>query len=63
MAEKEELEVFVDPQSMTVTIHPGEMVIMPVDCDVMDFVQEMKKVPGIEAYPLPDSRVAVKRIQ
>lgn len=60
--EADELEaVMVDPSTMTVAIGPGELVILPVDCDTDMFVAAAVKIPGLQAWPLPDSRVAVQR--
>ena len=60
--EVEELDgVMVDPASMTVAIGAGELVILPVDCDTDAFVLAVEKIPGLQAWPLPDSRVVVQR--
>lgn len=60
--DEETLEpVLVDPGSMTVAIGVGEMVILPVDCEAGEFVKAITDIPGLEAWPLPDSRVVLRR--
>lgn len=60
--EVEELEgVMVDPGSMTVSIHPNEMVIIPVDSEPKAFVEALDNIDGVQAWPLPDNRVLIFR--
>jgi hypothetical protein len=52
----------VDPSSVTVVLHAGELAIMPVDCDPKEWCEAAEKVLGLTAHPLPDGRVIVKRV-
>lgn len=59
---QQEEEVFVDPSSLTVVLHAGELAIMPVDSDPKEWCEAASSCSGVEAYPLPDGRVIVKRV-
>jgi hypothetical protein len=58
----EQDDIFVDPSSVTVVLHAGELAIIPVDCDPKEWCEAAEKVLGLTAHPLPDGRVIVKRV-